>query len=484
MFKRRESSGDAAYRYQALNASPAPIRLLHLNTPKFRAPFWSLEHYDLAQAPPYRALSYAWGAQQSKQHILLGGKRLEIGQNLFDFLNTVPRRITGTYLWVDQICINQESKVERSQQVGIMDQIYKSAEQVIIWLGPVSEHTEDLSHVVEWLRNQYDVRGLQRNSIVERSDVDNFTIHVHPTITFPVDWKSMILTSKGQRALNDFCEREYWSRLWPIQEILLARMITLTIGHLDFSWTDLDLLQKTMGFYIPGDSAMLRLKHQRDLVHHTGSAQNKTYWDLRTFISSECADVRDKLYGFLSLIWDTPKPSFNYSKPVARVYLDAVSLYFRKPATTLGHHSRRDLIHRFEQSLRLGKMMLPDRRWPTDELTLGLGPTSVLKPTPPTPKEIKLLQHVWPDESESFWFDAEEAEVTARRGTDITLLKGLDMLIDDADFELLSKPLLEILDRFIRRDEVDVFERIFGLQQGDIYPESQEGHGGNDIQSS
>jgi len=38
-------------------------------------------------------------------------------------------------LWIDAICINQESIAERSQQVPIMGDIYKTAQRVFIWLG-------------------------------------------------------------------------------------------------------------------------------------------------------------------------------------------------------------------------------------------------------------------------------------------------------------------------------------------------------------
>jgi len=36
---------------------------------------------------------------------------------------------------VDAVCINQENLLERNSQVQIMDQIYRNAETVHIWLG-------------------------------------------------------------------------------------------------------------------------------------------------------------------------------------------------------------------------------------------------------------------------------------------------------------------------------------------------------------
>ena len=38
-------------------------------------------------------------------------------------------------LWIDSICINQEDKQERSQQVALMHEIYGHGMRNLIWLG-------------------------------------------------------------------------------------------------------------------------------------------------------------------------------------------------------------------------------------------------------------------------------------------------------------------------------------------------------------
>jgi hypothetical protein len=45
------------------------------------------------------------------------------------------RQIESLTLWIDAICINQDSEEERSQQVQLIGDIYKTAQQVLIWLG-------------------------------------------------------------------------------------------------------------------------------------------------------------------------------------------------------------------------------------------------------------------------------------------------------------------------------------------------------------
>lgn len=42
--------------------------------------------------------------------------------------------MTG-YLWIDAICINQATTLEKNHQVSMMGMIYSQAECVIVWLG-------------------------------------------------------------------------------------------------------------------------------------------------------------------------------------------------------------------------------------------------------------------------------------------------------------------------------------------------------------
>ncbi|CAN9134635.1 unnamed protein product [Alternaria alternata] len=42
-------------------------------------------------------------------------------------------------LWIDAICIDQSNLEERGKQVKRMDQIYRFAKQVNVWLGPESQ---------------------------------------------------------------------------------------------------------------------------------------------------------------------------------------------------------------------------------------------------------------------------------------------------------------------------------------------------------
>lgn len=127
---------------------------------------------NLSDAPPFEALSYVWGQDQSPHPIICNGVRKSVTSNLdgaLRYLRPLPdwdsvsvwstqnslhsshnvwrsfarnrreQRANQTtlqsLLWVDAICINQNDVAERANQVKLMGGIYQRASQVKIWLG-------------------------------------------------------------------------------------------------------------------------------------------------------------------------------------------------------------------------------------------------------------------------------------------------------------------------------------------------------------
>ena len=62
-----------------------------------------------------------------------------LGSSLYYALHHLRQPDQSRYLWIDAICINQEDLDERSQQVGLMRQIYSQASHVVVWLGPEAD---------------------------------------------------------------------------------------------------------------------------------------------------------------------------------------------------------------------------------------------------------------------------------------------------------------------------------------------------------
>jgi hypothetical protein len=57
--------------------------------------------------------------------------------------------VSGVFLWVNAICINQDDVRERNDQVSLMDDIYGKAQQKLVWLGP---DVNDSDHGLSLLR--------------------------------------------------------------------------------------------------------------------------------------------------------------------------------------------------------------------------------------------------------------------------------------------------------------------------------------------
>ena len=101
---------------------------------------WSLQSDGLA----YDALSYTWGPpwinkESEPREVNFCQRRMPIRENLFFALCQLRYQCSVRALWVDALCIDQENKSEKTEQVTMMSNIYFKATRVIAWLGIESE---------------------------------------------------------------------------------------------------------------------------------------------------------------------------------------------------------------------------------------------------------------------------------------------------------------------------------------------------------
>jgi hypothetical protein len=132
----------------------------------------TIEQTPLTDKLDFHVLSYVWGDPTNQKTIIVNDQRLDITQNLYDFLETTREhekdflahhehpnyrklyttetaqtavkssegRVTGlatipVLFWIDAICINQNDMNERNEQVPRMGDIYSMASRVWIWIG-------------------------------------------------------------------------------------------------------------------------------------------------------------------------------------------------------------------------------------------------------------------------------------------------------------------------------------------------------------
>lgn len=123
------------YRYDPITDSDTS-RLLVLEPGQGKDPLvGKLATLDLRQPVAYEAVSYTWGNESTQDQITLESKRLDLTPSLGTALRRLRLRDRQRVIWVDQISINQKDTVERSNQVGLMNGIYRKATKVLVWLG-------------------------------------------------------------------------------------------------------------------------------------------------------------------------------------------------------------------------------------------------------------------------------------------------------------------------------------------------------------
>ncbi|KAI8185176.1 hypothetical protein K4K51_011964 [Colletotrichum sp. SAR 10_75] len=125
------------------------IRLLRLHPGAGQEPIsCDFSEYCLEDAPPYRALSYAWvnehyvwneelddSTKVAQRFIICDNLKILVGANLHLALHRLRGPYQPRFIWVDAICINQEDPQERTQQVLHMKDVYRRSAEVVIWLG-------------------------------------------------------------------------------------------------------------------------------------------------------------------------------------------------------------------------------------------------------------------------------------------------------------------------------------------------------------
>lgn len=163
----------APERYSYLPLRDDTIRLFRLHpSAEPHAPLQcTLFHTPLANAPPYVALSYAWGSQVSRHSLNIAStsssspssslsqdpssSALTITVSLFNALQRLRQEDEEVTLWVDAICIDQSNTPERNVQTANMRRIYQNAQSVAVWLGlEYNESSDALALVREMIETQ------------------------------------------------------------------------------------------------------------------------------------------------------------------------------------------------------------------------------------------------------------------------------------------------------------------------------------------
>ncbi|KAK8040858.1 heterokaryon incompatibility protein-domain-containing protein [Apiospora phragmitis] len=194
--------GDQPYHYRPLEAGH--IRLLGVYPERKHQVKCEIIHVSLDQLHPYTAISYAWGGGGTglKESIRLYHEEsqcdLPVASSLYGALAALHDKQKSIWVWVDALCIDQQNRDERSQQVRLMTSIYSLASSVATWLGPEADGSND---AVRFLQDMADKADSPREvSMLIRSGHKSGSL----------------------AAVVSLFARNYWQRFWIMQEVLNA----------------------------------------------------------------------------------------------------------------------------------------------------------------------------------------------------------------------------------------------------------------------
>lgn len=184
-----------AFTHAQLDTTQQSIRVISID-PELSAEGFvqcSIRHTNIDTQ--YNCLSYRWGSPTPSHILIINGRKMRVNQSLHDFLLAVR---TFKYqeqsheahlrdnLWIDAICIDQNSGLEKNHQVAQMGKIYMNATKVVMWLG--------------------------KNDRISSEILSKTTLRDY----FGFVWFN-----------------EYWTRAWIAQEVILAKdPVLMTANHL------------------------------------------------------------------------------------------------------------------------------------------------------------------------------------------------------------------------------------------------------------
>jgi len=282
-------------RYRPLDADKNEIRLLeYLPTKDEDFLHFRLRHFPLDKAPQFWAFSYTWGDPEKKDEIILDGHNFDITENLgtalrqFLYLAHLMRKRNAIeyktrYLWVDAVCINQNDSRERAQQVLRMQHIYRAS----------------LVCVPFNMEFETSLRTFQTTVAFAKAHQEGGKVAI---------------TSGMWQDLWELFSQPWFSRVWVIQEFVMARLPVFLLGcfpaqpmHLFLTGsatskeTIVELSVPQRASLWRGNKQWITLLEATFLIHEFNHEDILTtlLWGFRDRLAT---DPKDKIYSLLGMV--------------------------------------------------------------------------------------------------------------------------------------------------------------------------------------
>ncbi|KAK4164777.1 ankyrin repeat-containing domain protein [Cladorrhinum sp. PSN259] len=347
-------NGSSRYKYHPISGDSC-IRLLELHPGSgMELISFDLFEVDLDDEPVFEALSYEWGEGSRSIPVQCNNGYLLVTPNLKAVLRQLRRPDKSRLLWIDALCINQESIPERNQQVPFMTRIYRTAHKVNMWLGNSSSETEAGFKTVSFLLQVYETIAKQTPNFQNLPSKDVKLSEQTRTAVLKL-WKDILDYEQAVDGLTDLFKRGYFTRAWIFQEIILAKGGSVLCGEYQCelpSWKKaLYALDATQYYDIlrssfPEKDALIRellsladqtnraiaiVNFLANLYHlNTRRELFTSAGILTTLYNLQSGDPRDKVYAAVGLLKPAEQEALapDYSLTTQQVYIKAACHMF------------------------------------------------------------------------------------------------------------------------------------------------------------
>ena len=291
------------------------------------------------------ALSYTWGSTGNKigivvksqqrvlSHIVLalkgrkgnttaqGYQNFPVTQNLAEALPYIRHESQIQTFWIDAICIDQSSDVERSEQVAMTYEIYHRADRVMIWLGPAADDSSIAMGKLD---------EIGRNIIV---DWGNFTVRLAPggDERYTNTDRNLVFDRATYHSMFQLLGRPWFQRLWVVQEVHTSNLKTLVAcGNDRMSWESFC----NAAFWLSRSTYVLHgCKNQPDLWDQRRDAIYKlaqlskrpqaveSFLGIRRRVKHlHCADPKDQIFALQGRLAPRHAIQIDFTKSVSDIY--------------------------------------------------------------------------------------------------------------------------------------------------------------------
>ncbi|KAK3363991.1 heterokaryon incompatibility protein-domain-containing protein, partial [Lasiosphaeria hispida] len=329
----------APYTYTSLQTGS--VRLLRLlpnsdRNSRIECQLITFSMLDSGSTHPYEALSYVWGSEDNKKPVYMDGGELYVTANLHAALSRLRHCFVERVLWVDAICINQHVKDEKGRQVQSMAKIYAKASRVIVWLVDPPEKAAPKR-----------VAPDKGDPAVDGDQADNGDQALEAVRAAAEEQR---VDSKMDQMILTLLRREWFQRIWVVQEVAAARHILIKSGSTEIdgyafcrglsvlkpfeTHPDLQALIPPIAFLIEG--AVFRRRHDKDDTSRPAkfSLKIRPLGELvDMYHTRKATNPLDKVYALLGMSSDDPGIKADYSSSWKDLFRELVNFSLSNPVS-------------------------------------------------------------------------------------------------------------------------------------------------------